>query len=391
MTQSASSPEQLADDLVTFVRGLYATEDFIPLHVPTLGQREARAVAEVVAGGMISTVGASVGEFERSLAAFTGAEHAIALINGTAALHLALCGVGVGSGDEVITQALTFVATANAISYCGAVPVFLDVDRDTMGLSAEAVEAFLHATAEHGADGVPVNRVTGRPIRACLPMHTNGHPGDMERLAAVCARWGVTLIEDAAEALGSFRGERHAGLAGRCGTLSFNGNKVISTGQGGAIITNDAELAQRLRHLAATAKRSHPWRYEHDAIGFNYRLPALNAALGIAQLERLPALLDSKREIADAYITWFEARGLTPIREPQGAKANYWFNAFLTESSEARDIVLARTNEQGVMTRPLWNPINTLQPYRTCQCGPLPNTQWLYERLVNVPSTPRIV
>ena len=390
MTKKPTSVEETADDLVAFVRELYATEDFIPLHVPTLGSAEAQAVAKVIEGGMISTVGAHVGEFEAGLAEFTGAKHAVAMINGTAALHLALRGVDVGPGDEVITQALTFVATANAISYCGANPVFLDVDRDTMGLSAKTVEAFLKETAAEGPDGVAVNRRTGRPIRACLPMHTNGHPGDMERLSEVCARWGLPLVEDAAEALGSLRDGRHTGLVGRCGTLSFNGNKIISTGQGGAIITDDADLAHRLRHLAATAKCSHPWRYQHDAVGYNYRLPALNAALGIAQLERLPALLESKREIAKAYITWFEARGLTPVREPQGARANYWFNAFLTDSPEARDTVLARTNEQGVMTRPLWDPLNTLPPYRTCQCGPIPNTQWLYERLINVPSTPKV-
>lgn len=383
--------EATADDLVAFVRKLYATEDFIPLHVPTLGSAEARAVADVVEGGMISTVGARVAEFEAGLAAFTGAAHAVATINGTAALHLALRGVGVGPGDEVITQALTFVATANAIRYCGADPVFLDVDRDTMGLSADAVEAFLEEHTKTGPDGAPINRATGRTIRACLPMHTNGHPGDMERLAAVCARWGLPLVEDAAEALGSIRDGRHTGLAGRCGTLSFNGNKIISTGQGGAIITDDADLAQRLRHLAATAKCSHPWRYAHDEVGYNYRLPALNAALGVVQLERLPSLLASKREIAESYIAWFEARGLTPFREPQGARASYWFNAFLTHSPEERDTVLTRTNEQGVMTRPLWDPLNTLPPYRTCQCGPLPNTQWLYERIVNVPSTPRIL
>jgi perosamine synthetase len=390
MQTPPGAAEALADDLVAFVRQLYATDAFIPLHVPILGKAEAQAVAQVVESGMISTVGECVGDFEAGLVKATGAAHAIATINGTAALHLALKGVGVGPGDEVITQALTFVATANAVRYCGADPVFIDVDLDTMGLSADAVEAFLAEHAEVGPDGTPINGTTGRPIRACLPMHTNGHPGDMERLGAVCERWGLPLVEDAAEALGSYRNGRHAGLSGRCATLSFNGNKIISTGQGGAIITDDAELARRLRHLAATAKKSHPWRYEHDEIGYNYRLPALNAALGVAQLDRLPELLASKREIAQAYIAWFEARGLIPIREPENASANFWFNAFLTDSPEARDTVLARTNAQGVMTRPLWDPLNTLPPYKTCQYGPLPNTQWLYERLVNVPSTPRI-
>lgn len=379
---------EIADALVAFVRERYRTEDFIPLHAPTLGPAEARAVAEAVESGMISTVGPQVGTFEAQLAEFTGAAHAVATINGTAALHLGLLAVGLEPREEVITQALTFVATANAIRYCGADPIFVDVDRDTMGLSPEALLAFLKAYADRDDSGAVINKTTRRRIRACLPMHTNGHVGQINRLAEICDHWGLALIEDAAEALGSWRDGLHAGRTGRCGTLSFNGNKIISTGQGGAVITDDVNIASRIRHLAATAKQPHGWRYTHTEIGYNYRLPALNAALGSAQLARLPGFLDNKRILAQDYISWFEGRGITPIREPDGASSNFWFNAFLTDGNDARDIILERTNAQGVMTRPLWDMLNTLPAFRHHQAADLSNSQWLYERMVNVPSSP---
>jgi len=388
MLTTPISAQNLADALVGFVRKQYRSDAFIPLHAPTLGSAEARAVAQTVESGMISTVGAQVAEFEARLAEYTGAAHVIATINGTAALHLGLLAVGLQPGEEVITQSLTFVATANAIRYCGAAPVFVDVDRSTMGLSPDAVETFLETHAAHDDDGAVINKITGRRIRACLPMHTNGHIGEILRIAAICDKWDLSLVEDAAEALGSWREGVHAGRTGRCGTLSFNGNKIISTGQGGAIMTDDGELAARLRHLAATAKQPHPWRYIHDEVGYNYRLPALNAALGVAQMARLPEFLANKRALAGAYISWFESLGLTPVREPEGARSNYWFNAFLTDGVEARDIVLERTNAQGVMTRPLWDMLNTLPAFRHYHAADLSNSQWLYERLVNVPSSP---
>ena len=387
LTKSPSAPD-LAQALVAFVREQYQTEDFIPLHAPTLGPAEARAVAEAVESGMISTVGAQVGVFEAQLAEFTGAAHVIATINGTAALHLGLLGVGLEPGEEVLTQALTFVATASAIRYCNAEPVFLDVDRATMGLSPDAVAAFLNTHADRDDSGAVINKTTRRRIRACLPMHTNGHVGEITRLAEICDAWGLALVEDAAEALGSWRDGLHAGRTGRCGTLSFNGNKIISTGQGGAVMTDDVDLAARIRHLAATAKQPHPWRYVHDEVGYNYRLPALNAALGTAQLTRLPEFLNNKRALAQAYITWFDSRGLTPVREPDGASSNYWFNAFLADGLTARDTVLEVTNAQGVMTRPLWDLLQTLPAYRNHHAADLSNSQWLYERLVNVPSSP---
>jgi perosamine synthetase len=388
MLTKPASDQALAEALVAFVRAQFGTDAFIPLHAPTLGVAEARAVAEVVESGMISTVGAQVGAFEAKLAEYTGAAHVIATINGTAALHLALIAIGLKPGEEVITQALTFVATANAIRYCAADPIFVDVDRSTMGLSPDAVEAFLDTHADRDNSGAVINKTTRRRIRACLPMHTNGHIGEITRLAEICDKWGLELVEDAAEALGSWRDGLHAGRKGRCGTLSFNGNKIISTGQGGAVMTDDAEVASRIRHLAATAKQSHPWRYIHDEVGYNYRLPALNAALGIAQMGRLPRFLASKRALATAYIDWFEEMGVTPVREPAGGCSNYWFNAFLADGPAARDTVLEATNAQGVMTRPLWDLLHTLPAFAGEGGAEVPNSVWLYERLVNVPSSP---
>lgn len=388
MLANSASTRDLSRALADFVRAQYQTNDFIPLHAPTLGSAEARAVAEVVEGGMISTVGPQVGAFEAQLADYTGAAHVIAMINGTAALHLGLLGVGLAPGEEVITQALTFVATANAIRYCNAEPVFVDVDRGSMGLSPDALQAFLDAHAARDDNGAAINKISRRRIRACLPMHTNGHVGEIKRIAEICDRWGIALVEDAAEALGSWRDGIHAGRTGRCGTLSFNGNKIIATGQGGAVITDDAELAARVRHLAATAKQPHPWRYTHNEVGYNYRLPALNAALGIVQLARLPQFLESKRELAEAYIAWFENIGIEPVREPSGACSNYWFNAFFAVDLTARDNILKFTNERGVMTRPLWDMLQTLPAFGGCRTDSLHNTCWLYERLVNVPSSP---
>lgn len=383
-----TNAQELAGALLAFVREQYQTDSFIPLHAPTLGAAEARLVAKTVESGMISTVGPQVGAFEAQLAEYTGAAHVMATINGTSALHLGLLAVGVEPGDEVITQALTFVATANAIRYCNAEPVFLDVDRATMGLSPDALERFLNEHADRDDSGTAINKTSRRRIRACLPMHTNGHIGDVTRLADICDRWGLTLVEDAAEALGSWCDGKHAGRSGRCGTLSFNGNKIISTGQGGALITDDSALAGRIRHLAAVAKQSHAWRYMHDEVGYNYRLPALNAALGTAQLARLPEFLEKKRALAEAYIAWFESYGVEPVREPAKTLSNYWFNAFLTDGLDERDTVLQITNEHGVMTRPLWDPLNKLPPFRSCQTDSLECTQWLYQRLVNVPSSP---
>ena len=375
------------EDLMRFVREIFDTDDFIPLHAPQLGALDVQFVSEAIESGFVSSVGKHVGLFEQAVKDYTGAGYAFATVNGTAALHLALLVGGVTPGDEVITQSVTFVATCNAIRYCGADPVFVDIERATLGMSPDSLLEFLETHAERRDDGLCWNKTTGRVIRACVPMHCNGHPLRVDAVAAVCARWGLVLIEDAAESLGSVYHGRHTGRFGRVGVLSFNGNKIITTGGGGAVLTDDAELAARLRHLGTTAKRAHAYLFEHDAVGFNYRLPALNAALGCAQLARLPEYVDRKRGLAARYRSWCAERGIPFIDEPAGACSNFWFNAILARDRAERDRVLAETNAHGVMTRPLWTPLHTLPMYRDCLRGPLPCTDFLESRLINLPSS----
>ena len=377
--------------LIELVRSVYNSAAdptaFIPLHAPTLTDADRDAVADAVTSTFVSSVGPQVAAFESALAAYTGVAHVFGTVNGTSALHLALHTLGVAPGDEVITQSVTFVATCNAIRYCGADPVFVDIERATLGMSPDSLLEFLETHAERRDDGLCWNKTTGRVIRACVPMHCNGHPLRVDAVAAVCARWGLVLIEDAAESLGSVYHGRHTGRFGRVGVLSFNGNKIITTGGGGAVLTDDAELAARLRHLGTTAKRAHAYLFEHDAVGFNYRLPALNAALGCAQLARLPEYVDRKRGLAARYRSWCAERGIPFIDEPAGACSNFWFNAILARDRAERDRVLAETNAHGVMTRPLWTPLHTLPMYRDCLRGPLPCTDFLESRLINLPSS----
>ena len=373
--------------LITFVRTQFGTDGFIPLHEPRLGAREKACVLEALDSGFVSSVGRHVGDFETAVSAYTGAAFAVAAVNGTSALHVALRLAGVQPGEAVITQSLSFVATCNAIRYCNAEPVFVDVERATLGMSPESLEAWLDAHAERGDDGLCRNRATGQVIRACVPMHTLGHPVRIERIATVCEAWGLELVEDAAESLGSFDQGRHTGLRGRLGVLSFNGNKIITTGGGGMILTDDAALAARARHLTTTAKTPHPYRFDHDEVGFNYRMPALNAALGCAQMEALPGFLEQKRALAERYRAWFEGQGVAFVVEPSGARSNYWLNAFFADDRAQRDALLEATNAQGVMTRPLWTPMHRLPMYASCPRADLPETEWLEARLVNIPSS----
>lgn len=376
-----------ASVFVRFVRGLYGQPQApIPLHAPVMGEREKALVGEAIDSTFVSSVGAFVTAFEERVAAFVGVRHAVATVNGTAALHVALRVAGVQPGDLVLTQALTFVATCNAIHYCGAQPVFVDVEEATLGMDPDALRAWLddHAVVCAGAC---VERETGRPIRACVPMHTLGHPARIGAIADVCDRWGLVLVEDAAESLGSYRDGRHTGTVGRLGTLSFNGNKVVTTGGGGMILTDDEALARRARHLTTTAKRPHAWVFDHDEVGYNYRLPNLNAAFGVAQMERLPRLLASKREVASAYQAAAARHGWTFVREPAGAHSNYWLNALRLPDARARDAFLQATNDAGVMTRPLWTPMHHLPIYARCRRGPLAVTEALADTVVNVPSS----
>jgi len=375
------------EDFVGFVQGLYGTVDFLPLHAPQFVGREKEYLIETIDSTFVSSVGAFVNVFEEKVAEYTGAKFAVATVNGTAALHVALKLAGVDEGDEVLTQSLTFVATCNAIRYCGAQPVFLDVDRDTLGLSPDAVLEFLQESCEIRDDGLCWNKSSGRVIRACVPMHTFGHPVRLDELSEVCKRYNIVLVEDAAEALGSFYKGRHVGTAGALGTLSFNGNKIITTGGGGMILTDDASLAARAKHLTTTAKEPHRWAFRHDEVAFNYRMPNLNAALGVAQMECLVDILESKREVASQYQRWFRERGLGFVQEPQDTRSNYWLNAVLTENRTQRDEFLEITNSKKVMTRPVWEPMHLLPIYQRCQTGLLKNTEWLHDRLVNIPSS----
>lgn len=353
---------------VEFIREIYNTNEFITLHEPFFDDREKQLVAECIDSTFVSSVGKFVTEFEEKIADFCGAKRAVACVNGTSALHLALLLAGVKSGDRVITQPLTFVATANAIRYCGAEPVFVDVDKDTMGLSPEKLEEFLKKDSK---------------IKAVVPMHTFGHPCKIDEIKQICDKYNIKLVEDCAESLGSYYKGTHTGNYGEIGILSFNGNKIITTGGGGMLLFKDTELADRAKHLTTQAKISHRWDFAHDEIGYNYRMPNLNAALGLAQLEKMPQFLEKKKVLANKYKEFFGAKF---IDEPQNAKSNYWLNTILLEDKKEQQEFLTYTNDNGVMTRPVWQLMNKLPMFKNCTCGDLSNAFWLEDRLVNIPS-----
>jgi len=358
----------------------------IPLHRPVFEGNERRYLIDCVDSNFVSSVGAKVTEFENRVAAFTGAGYAVATVNGTAALHVAIELAGVKPGDEVISQALTFIATCNAITYAGAKPLFIDVDIDTMGLSPSSVRNFLEDNAEKRVEGT-FNKLSGRRISACVPMHTFGFPCRIAEIAEICADWDIALIEDAAESLGSYVGNRHTGTFGSIATLSFNGNKVITTGGGGMIITDDLEVAKRAKHITTTAKIPHPYEFVHDEIGYNYRMPNLNAALGCAQMERLGEFLAIKTTLADKWAGLFDEKGVKFVSALEGNKANHWLNAIILDSREDRDEFLKLTNDNNVMTRPIWALMSKLPMFKDCQTDGLQNSLWLEDRVVNIPSS----
>ncbi len=376
----------MKSEFIEFVRDIYKTTDFIPLHEPRFIGNEKKYLQDCIDSTFVSSVGEYVNRLEKDFAETVGSKHAVATVNGTAALHAALMVAGVGENDEVLTQALTFVATANAIRYTRAFPVFLDTDRDTLGLSPEAVQNFLenNCTLKQGRC---INNTTGRVVKVCLPMHTFGHPCRINEIAGICDKWSIAVIEDAAESLGSYYRGRHTGTFGRAGTFSFNGNKIITSGGGGIVVTDDDAFAKRVRHLTTTAKVPHPWEYVHDEVGYNYRLPNLNAALLVAQLENLARFLKSKRNLSQKYRSFFQTRVENYIAEPEGAQSNYWLNAIVFEDSKAKNEFLEYTNRQGVMTRPIWTLMNHLAMYQECQTDSLINSRWLAERVVNIPSS----
>ncbi len=372
--------------LVGFIRDHYRSKGPIPLHAPTFDGRERDYLLETIDSTFVSSVGPFVDRFEREIAAYTGSPRAVATVNGTAALHVALRLAGVVPGDLVLTQSLTFVATCNAIAYCGAEPVFVDVDRHTLGLSPVALEACLDEHARLDTDGICRSRADDRVLRCCVPVHTFGFPVDLDALIAVCARWNLQIVEDAAESLGSLYHGRHTGTFGLLGTLSFNGNKIITTGGGGMILASETPAA-RARHLTTTAKTPHPYEYVHDELGYNYRLPNLNAALGCAQLEQIEAFVTAKRSLADKYAALLADSPLQLVREPAGSRANYWLNTVICETPAQRDALLEHTNAQGVMTRPIWRLMHTLPMYAHCRHGALGTAEWLEARVVNLPSS----
>jgi aminotransferase in exopolysaccharide biosynthesis len=372
--------------LVEFIRAQYQTTEFIPLHAPVFHGREEEYVANTIRSTFVSSVGAYVDRFENDMAKYTGAKKAVAVVNGTAALHTALILAGVQQNELVLTQALTFIATCNAIRYCGAEPVFLDVDLDTMGLSPAATEQWLTENAKLDANGICRHKSNHKAIRACLPMHTFGHPVKLDELLDLCNRWNIHLVEDAAESLGSLYKGGHTGTFGLVGTLSFNGNKVMTTGGGGMVLTN-AELGAKAKHLTTTAKRPHPYEFFHDEVAYNYRMPNLNAALGCAQLEQLDAFISAKRKLALNYSEFFSNSELKFFSEPENCKSNYWLNAVICENATQRDALLKATNDSGVMTRPIWTLMNKLPMYQHCLKDNLHNSEWLETRVVNLPSS----
>ncbi len=390
-----TSSEVLVEDRVReFVQGIRAVVGDAPrvaLHEPDITDVERATVDDCLESTFVSSVGPYVARFENEIAEFTGARHAIAVSNGTSALHVALVLAGVGVGDEVLVPTLSFIATANAVSHAGAIPHFVDSDARTLGMSVEAVTAVLEAAERRG--GALVDADSGRRIGAIVPMHTFGHPVDIEALVAVADRYGVPVVEDAAESLGSTVGGRHTGTFGRLGVLSFNGNKIVTTGGGGMILTDDDELGRRAKHLTTTAKVPHEWEFEHDEVAWNYRMPNVNAALGVAQLGRLDGFLESKRLLAERYRDVFATiDGARVVVEPDGTTSNYWLVTIALDDADLalRDAVLRAANDDGLQCRPVWNLLHRQRPYRDAPHAATPVAERLADSLISVPSSPKL-
>jgi|TARA_B100001093_G_scaffold19033_1_gene17226 perosamine synthetase len=374
------------ENIIDFIKDKYKSKDFIPLHEPRFLGNEKKYVNECIDSTFVSSVGVYVDEFEEKIAKYTGAKYAVATSNGTSALHISLLLANVDQSSEVITQPLTFVATCNAINYCGAQPIFLDVDKDTMGLSPNALKSFLEENTSIKNQQC-INNISGKVIKACLPMHTFGHPCKIDVIKEICDKNHIFLIEDAAESVGSQYKDKHTGTFGQLGVMSFNGNKIITAGGGGCIVTNDKTLAKKAKHLSTTAKVLHKWDFNHDMVGYNYRMPNLNAALLVAQLENLSNFLERKRILATNYEDFFKNQEYTFFKEPLHSKSNYWLNTLLLKNKKQRNQFLEETNSCGVMTRPIWIMMHKLPMYKDAQCGDLTNSIWLNDRVVNIPSS----
>ena len=370
-----------------FVRDIYRTNNFIPLHEPRFLGNEKKYVLDTIDSTFFSFVGAYVNDFETKVQQFTGCAKAIATVNGTAALHIAFLLAGLKSDDIVITQALTFVATGNALSYIGAEPLFIDVSLKTLGLCPKALDIYLQDNASIDDQGVCKHKATNKRISAVVPMHTFGHPVELDELQQVVTKWNIALVEDAAESLGSYYKGKHTGTFGLVSALSFNGNKVITTGGGGMVLCQDEELGVRAKHITTTAKLPHPYEFYHDENGFNYRLPNLNAALGCAQMEGLENFLAKKRVLAQQYQDFFADSNVSFVVEPENTRSNYWLNAIICQDKTQRDLILGETNSNQIMTRPIWTLMTRLPMYQNALQGDLTNSSCLEERVVNIPSS----
>lgn len=378
------------NQITDFIHQLFGTEEPVPLHAPLFIGNEKKYLEECIDTTFVSSVGKFVDRFEADMAAYTGARKAVVCVSGTNALHMALMLAGVERDDEVLTQALTFIATCNAISYIGAHPVFIDVDMETLGLSPKAVKDWLVKNAEV-KNGTCYNKHSGRRVKACVPMHTFGHPVKIDELVVICEEWHLELVEDAAESIGSLYKGRHTGTFGKVGAISFNGNKTITTGGGGMLLFQDEELGTLAKHLTTQAKVPHRWAFVHDHIGYNYRMPNINAALGCAQLENIDRYVADKRETAAIYADFFKnIPDITFFTEPENCRSNYWLNVVMLKDKIAQQEFLEYTNDHGVMTRPVWELMNRLEMFRHCETDGLKNTEWLADRIVNIPSSVRL-
>ena len=376
------------NEFINFTRGIYGTKKNIPLHEPKFFGNEKKYLNQCIDTTFVSSVGKFIDKFEKKIVKYTGAKYAVATTNGTSALHISLILAGVEQNDEVITQPLNFVASCNAISYCNAKPIFVDVDRDTMGLSPSALSSFLEKNTKI-KNKKCINKKTKKIIRACIPMHSYGHPCRIDEIKKILKKYYIFLIEDAAESLGSFYKSKHTGTYGKLGVISFNGNKIITAGGGGCIITNDKILAKKAKHITTTAKIPHKWNFNHDLIGYNYRMPNLNAALLIAQLENLNYFLKSKYKIARKYEFFLKKKEYNFFKEPKNSRSNYWLNSIIFANKKQRDQFLKETNFNGIMTRPIWRLMNKLPMFKECQAINLKNANFLESRVVNIPSSVR--
>lgn len=373
-------------ETIEFIKKVYNTDNFIALHEPRFRGNEKLYLNQCIDSTFVSSVGEFVNKFEEEIAKYTNSKYAIATSSGTSALHISLILANVQKEDEVITQSLSFVATANAISYIGAKPIFLDVDKQNLGLSHKALKSFLKDNT-YIKDKKCINKTTGKTIKACVPMHTFGHPCKIDKIAKICKKYYIELVEDAAESLGSFYKGKHTGTFGRVSAISFNGNKIITSGGGGVILTNDEKLAKKAKHLTTTAKIPHPYEYIHDEIAYNYRMPNLNAALLLAQLEQLTSFIEIKKELAYKYKKFFKKhKDIKFIEEPKNSSSNFWLNAIILRDKKQRDEFLELTNKNKIMTRPIWKLLSELDIYKDCQKDKLINSKYLEDHVVNIPS-----